>query len=75
MGIASFCPYNIDPSKCFPSMSLSASMLVTAKAHVLKSGVGSSMEVGIADRPKVKKMVATDRFLTVVRKVRWRAGG
>jgi lysozyme len=30
-GIASFCPYNIGPGKCFPSRSISASMQVTVR--------------------------------------------
>jgi lysozyme len=34
VGIASFCPYNIGPSKCFPRRSTSASMLATVKGHV-----------------------------------------
>jgi lysozyme len=48
-GIASFCPYNIGPGKCFPSTFISASTPVTVKGHVKQSAGGLKTVAVIAD--------------------------
>lgn len=40
VGIASFCPYNIGPGKCFHRPSISASTQVTASVHARQSAGG-----------------------------------
>ncbi len=48
VGIASFCPYNIGPGKCFPPPSISASTPATVKAPVRRSGGGLKTEAATA---------------------------
>jgi lysozyme len=48
-GIASFCPYNIGPGKCFPSTFINASTPVIVKGHVKQSAGGLKTVAVIAD--------------------------
>jgi lysozyme len=48
VGIASFCPYNIGPGKCFPLRSTNESMPVTAEARVKRSVGGLKTEAATA---------------------------
>jgi lysozyme len=48
VGIASFCPYNIGPGKCYPLRSTNESMPVTAEARVKRSVGGLKTEAATA---------------------------
>jgi lysozyme len=72
VGIASFCPYNIGPSKCFPS-----TFYQRINAGDRK-GACEAIRWWIKDGGKdcrVRSKIAMDRLNAGTRKVRLRAGG
>lgn len=68
VGIASFCPYNIGPGKCFPSTFYRKLNAGDRKGRALKFVVGSLMVAVTAASPKARRKVATVRLSDVTRK-------
>lgn len=72
VGIASFCPYNIGPGKCFPSTFYRKLNAGDRKAPALKFAGGFLMAEKIA---ACVRTIVTARSLVVIRKAHWHVGG
>ncbi|EIO84125.1 lysozyme [Escherichia coli TW10119] len=70
-GIASFCPYNIGPGKCFPSTFYRRLMQEIEKVPAKRFAGGLRTVAGTA---VFAQITVTVRYPVVTRRARWRAG-
>lgn len=70
-GIASFCPYNIGPGKCFPSTFYRRINAGDRREHAKRFAGGLRT---VAETAVFAQITVTVRYSVVTRRARWRAG-